>query len=869
MWLLPIAHGVEIWNVVQRNCVDFKRIPNDLIAKFFVHKEERNVPDEVCNCPAIDVIIPCYNEDTDMVMRVVKAALDMDYPKQLLEVHLCDDGRDNEKRRGIAKLKRVGKYHNVHYVTRPDNSFAKPGNVNNALQKTSGHLIVQFDADFIARPQLLQRLLPYFFVWNADTRLYDFNQTVSFVQTPQYYRNLSPHDTDMFDQRNVSFFTRIQQGRDWFNMTTMVGTSNLINRQAIEEAGYFPYHSKGDDIALSVLLHGHGYRSYHVTECVATGLVPPSLKGNFAQRRRWYSSDFEILFSNHGALTQKGLSLLQRYVYLGIPMFRFLNLSLFFVDVVMALVLLAGFFVVDIIQPKIFVILVTLHLTMAQLPKTIEGWIDRRVLKSIAGNELFEIVFRYSTLKGLFSSLFGARMKWKTAEKTVADTTAESDGDPEQKGNGQKNSESWVKRMSKKKKKKKRDGSEDSSEQNREVGTGSDTDATVPWKRALSANVDEVGVVSHSRVTSRAVTMTSSLSSSEYDTVIENDEDEDGDDEEEEQTVFPDANVNDDYDFDEDDIDFNDDDVAFAITDVDPDVESSTPNTAPITVTTTTTSSPSFSPSSSSSSSSSSTLNKKCTTMPIFSRRYARFVLRNLKRCWYNIFMLVVLSAVLTLSIVFPADFTRVLDDGREVRYNNVASIALSFGYLVSGLIPHVVVVLLCFKRRYVIPWEVEDVVSGRCDGYVEEKMKEKVKEEKEKKGEEGERKEMGTKETKVGETEKGAEGRTGAERENKGEETEDGKKQKQKKTDEDTNGKGKEGAAENEVAQDRNAEQGGDNDRSEDNDEGKRKVKVRVPRSAVMYLSMARTAVMVAALVYTIVKTVDDGFVEVGNVGR
>lgn len=250
-----------------------------------------------------------------MVLQVVMSALALDYPAELLVVDLCDDGKAELKRQKVEKLRRVRNYRYVHYIIRPDNSFATPGNVNHTLRRTSGHLVVQLDADFIARPCLLQRLRSYVFVWNGSRRLHDFNQTLAYVQTTQHYCNLAPHDADIFDQRTVALFTRYQQGRYWFNTATMIGTSNVIDRQIIEEAGYFPYHSKGVDIGVSVLMHGYGYRSYHTTESVATGLVPPSLRGNFAKRRRWYTMDFETLFSKHGTLTQRELTPIQRYVY--------------------------------------------------------------------------------------------------------------------------------------------------------------------------------------------------------------------------------------------------------------------------------------------------------------------------------------------------------------------------------------------------------------------------------------------------------------------------------------------------------------------------------------------------------------------------
>lgn len=158
--------------------------------------------------------------------------------------------------------------------------------------------------------------------------------------------------------------------------------------------------------------------SYHVTECVLTGLVPQKLRGNFAQRRRSYATYLKILFSKHGALIEPGLSLLQRYMYFSTPMIRLLSIALSFFDVVAMLVMLAGF-VVRPSASKDIVVLLTVNLFAVQLPRLVEYAGGRAVFKSFLGNELFNFLFRYSTIKGLFTALLGSRMSWKSAEKSL------------------------------------------------------------------------------------------------------------------------------------------------------------------------------------------------------------------------------------------------------------------------------------------------------------------------------------------------------------------------------------------------------------------------------------------------------------------
>eukprot|EP00171_Calliarthron_tuberculosum_P019158 IDg19158t1 len=153
------------------------------------------------NYPSVAVFIPCYNESADLVLETVLGAVAIDYPSELLNVYLCDDGKDNMKRNMIAQLR--SQYQNIYYVTRPDNSHAKAGNLNYAIERTRSDLIVTLDADFVARPNILQRLVPYYYVWNAQTELYEFNDSLAVVQTPQHYRNLSPYDSDPLDQRST------------------------------------------------------------------------------------------------------------------------------------------------------------------------------------------------------------------------------------------------------------------------------------------------------------------------------------------------------------------------------------------------------------------------------------------------------------------------------------------------------------------------------------------------------------------------------------------------------------------------------------------------------------------------------------------
>nr|UAM96523.1 cellulose synthase 4 [Calliarthron tuberculosum] len=369
------------------------------------------------NYPSVAVFIPCYNESADLVLETVLGAVAIDYPSELLNVYLCDDGKDNMKRNMIAQLR--SQYQNIYYVTRPDNSHAKAGNLNYAIERTRSDLIVTLDADFVARPNILQRLVPYYYVWNAQTELYEFNDSLAVVQTPQHYRNLSPYDSDPLDQRSTFFFECVQPGKCYWNASTMIGTTNLINRVPLTEAGLYPYHSITEDTAMSLVFHSLGFRTFFVNESLATGLACTSMWSNLGQRARWLKGDYQILFNfAKGPYTAKGLTLIQRLLYIHMTYSRLISVTHFIYDIALILLLVFRVSPLDAVNPVKFIIFLGVYLLTGILARIIICSGGTGLDKSESGAVAFEAIFRYTTIKGIFVTLFmGQNLKFKVTEK--------------------------------------------------------------------------------------------------------------------------------------------------------------------------------------------------------------------------------------------------------------------------------------------------------------------------------------------------------------------------------------------------------------------------------------------------------------------
>ena len=100
----------------------------------------------------IDVYVCTYDEPTEVVAATLAGCRALAYPHT---TYLLDDGRRREMRE-LAELA------GARYLTRPDNSHAKAGNINAALPRTEGDLVLMLDADHVPMPDALDAMVGYF-----------------------------------------------------------------------------------------------------------------------------------------------------------------------------------------------------------------------------------------------------------------------------------------------------------------------------------------------------------------------------------------------------------------------------------------------------------------------------------------------------------------------------------------------------------------------------------------------------------------------------------------------------------------------------------------------------------------------------------
>lgn len=251
--------------------------------------------------PAVDILVPTYSEPTFILRRTIIGCQALEYPDK--SIYLLDDTQRPEVRALAAEL-------GCEYLTRPDNRYAKAGNLNHAIAQTTGDLIVVFDADFVPTKNFLLRTVGFF-----------QNQNIALVQTPQSFYNADPIARnlgleDVLTPEEEVFYRQIQPLRDGVGSVVCAGTSFVVRRSALKEVGGFVTDSLSEDYFTGIRLSAQGYQLIYLDEKLSAGLAADNMAAQAAQRLRWARGTLQAFFIDANPLTIPGLSPLQRLAHL-------------------------------------------------------------------------------------------------------------------------------------------------------------------------------------------------------------------------------------------------------------------------------------------------------------------------------------------------------------------------------------------------------------------------------------------------------------------------------------------------------------------------------------------------------------------------
>ncbi|MEM7065288.1 MAG: UDP-forming cellulose synthase catalytic subunit [Cyanobacteria bacterium P01_B01_bin.77] len=260
--------------------------------------------------PTVDIYIPTYNEDVAIVRKTVLGALNIDYPGNKKTIYVLDDGRAEKYRERRLALQKMCDDLGCIMLTRDDNEHAKAGNINTALNKTDGQLVLILDCDHIPVRGFLQETVGFF-----------FDKKVALVQTPHWFYNPDPFERNLLTQGQIPvgnelFYKVLQKGNDFWNAAFFCGSAAVIRRKYLLDIGGIATETVTEDCHTSLRLHSLGYRTVYYDKIMVAGLAPEKFSSYVGQQVRWARGMAQILRIENPLFNRRlNLRLSQRLCY--------------------------------------------------------------------------------------------------------------------------------------------------------------------------------------------------------------------------------------------------------------------------------------------------------------------------------------------------------------------------------------------------------------------------------------------------------------------------------------------------------------------------------------------------------------------------
>ncbi|HEV7400778.1 MAG TPA: cellulose synthase catalytic subunit, partial [Solirubrobacterales bacterium] len=244
---------------------------------------------------SVDVYVCTYDEPTEVVSATLAGCRALTYPHT---TYLLDDGRRPE-------MEELATLAGARYLTRPDNSHAKAGNINAALQRTEGELVLMLDADHVPMPDALDAMVGYF----DDERM-------ALVQSPHDFFNHDSVQHYVVGRHEQSLFYRVVcPGKDRHGAAYWCGSAALIRRGALLEIGGVATETIAEDFHTTIRMLRHGWKSRYHDEVLVQGLAPHDLDSYLLQRDRWARGNLAVFTLPESPLRARELRPLQRLSY--------------------------------------------------------------------------------------------------------------------------------------------------------------------------------------------------------------------------------------------------------------------------------------------------------------------------------------------------------------------------------------------------------------------------------------------------------------------------------------------------------------------------------------------------------------------------
>jgi cellulose synthase/poly-beta-1,6-N-acetylglucosamine synthase-like glycosyltransferase len=239
--------------------------------------------------PRVTVIAPAYNEQ-GKIAKTINSLKRISYAN--VEFIIVNDGSsDNtaaEAREAIAGDTRFV------LIDRANNK-GKAASLNEAIARARGDFIATMDADSMVEPRVFEKTLGYF----TDTQVGAVTISVA-VHKP---KTVLDKVIDMEYLIGLSLFLKVFSKVNCVFVTP--GPFSIYRTTLVRKLGGFDENNVVEDLEIAYRIHKAGYRIENSRDAVVHTIIPPTFKGLYIQRRRWYSGAVQTIHQHRDMLFRR------------------------------------------------------------------------------------------------------------------------------------------------------------------------------------------------------------------------------------------------------------------------------------------------------------------------------------------------------------------------------------------------------------------------------------------------------------------------------------------------------------------------------------------------------------------------------------
>ena len=227
-------------------------------------------------CPFVSVLIPAFNEE-EVIKETIKSVLDLDYPKDKLEIIVINDGSTDNTKQEVEGL--IDKYKDRNIILINQENQGKAASLNNALKIARGEFFSCLDADSFVDKDTLKKMLA----------LYESNDSDLTIVTPAL-KVAKPYSLIQKFQRLeyivAMFVARLMSYLDCIYVAP--GPFSLYRTEIIRKLGGFDAGNLTEDQEIAYRVQKHHYKIKQCHDAYVHTIAPRNIQELYRQRNRWY-----------------------------------------------------------------------------------------------------------------------------------------------------------------------------------------------------------------------------------------------------------------------------------------------------------------------------------------------------------------------------------------------------------------------------------------------------------------------------------------------------------------------------------------------------------------------------------------------------